>query len=60
MPSLVKGRPRLARKAVAALSGMSVWSARVSRGLPDSLRHVGNREALAESRLGRFNEWMKC
>jgi hypothetical protein len=49
MPPLVKGRPRLARKAVSALLEMSSRSARVSRGLPDSLRHVGNREALHDS-----------
>ena len=48
MPSLVRGRPRLARKATCGSIEISVRSARVSRGLPDSLRHVGNREALSE------------
>jgi hypothetical protein len=54
MASLVKGRPRLARKATCGSIEVSVWSARVSRGLPDSLRHVGNRGTLCVHMLLRI------
>jgi hypothetical protein len=54
MPTLVLAEARLARKYNLLSIELNNWSARVSRVSADSLRHVGNREALCGSEiLGR-------